>query len=229
MTAVKKILYKILGLKSYLKLISKTYICGINAGLWKNSYPELHHLKNIIRKGDICIDIGANMGYYSYFLSKYSGKTGKVYAVEPIKLFGEILKKNVNHKKKDNFIIYPYALGEKEQIVQMGVPVIDGVLHHGMTKVISEKNKDFEKVFDVEMRVPDDLFSGIEKIDFIKVDIEGYEHLVFSNMTNTIKRCSPIIQSELSGTENRKSVINLLTSIGYKTYVLDNKNFKEID
>ena len=66
MKAIKRFLYKTLGLKSYLKLVSRTYISGINAGLWKDNYPELHHLKNIVQKGDVCIDIGANMGYYSY-------------------------------------------------------------------------------------------------------------------------------------------------------------------
>jgi predicted PolB exonuclease-like 3'-5' exonuclease len=77
------------------------------------------------------------------------------------------------------------------------------------------------------MKIPDKVFADIAKIDFIKIDVEGYEHLVFENMIQTIEKHKPLIQSELSGKENRQSVISILKSLGYKTCILKNNNIVE--
>lgn len=202
---------------------------SVKAGFGKKKYPELYYLKSIIKPGYNCIDIGANMGYYSVFMSKYAGAAGKVYAVEPVPLFAEIWKKNVRRCKNRNLILFNYALGAQETTAEMGMPFINGVVHHGMTKVVTEESAGYEKKFRVEMKNPDVLFSEIEKIDFIKVDVEGYESIVFENMTELLKKHKPFIQSELSGSENRNTVINLLKSLDYKTYILRNDEMIEAD
>ncbi|MDL2228427.1 FkbM family methyltransferase, partial [Odoribacter sp. OttesenSCG-928-L07] len=182
---------------------------------------------NLILEGDFCIDIGANLGYYSYFMSKYVGNTGKVFAVEPIPNFAEIWKKNVAKTKIKNLYLFPFALGETNKTVKMGMPVIDGVLHHGMTKVISD-DSNYEKVFDVQMRNPKEVFGNLEKIDFIKVDIEGYESVVFEQLKEIISIHKPLIQSELGGIENRTKSIDILTNLSYKVCVLKDNNLIEI-
>jgi FkbM family methyltransferase len=226
---VKNILFRIFGLKSYLRIVSKVYIWMIKAGFGKTDYPELFYLKEIIKPGFTCIDIGANMGYYSVFMSKFAASNGHVYAVEPVPLFAEIWKKNTSSSKNKNLTLFNYALGESEGNVDMGMPVINGEVHHGMTKVLSEGNSGFSEKFSVSMKNPDQLFAEIKKIDFIKIDVEGYESIVFKNMQSTIIRCKPLIQSELSGAENRISVINLLEHIGYKCMILKNKNLELAD
>lgn len=223
------VLYKVFGLKTYLRFVSKIYIKYINLGFGKSKYQELHHLKKIVKPDSVCLDIGANMGYYSYFMSKYSGQNGKVYAVEPVPLFAEIWSKNMWKFKGDRLVLFPFALGEKEIEIEMGMPSVNGVIHHGMTKVVSESDSSFEKTFKAEMKNPDKLFAEIEKLDFIKVDVEGYESQVFCNMLETIKKHSPLIQSELSGKENRMKSIELLNSIGYKPHYLQAEKFEIAD
>lgn len=218
--------YKVFGLKTYLRFVSKVYINYIKLGFGKDKYQELYHLKNIIKQGDVCLDIGANMGYYSYFMSKLSGKNGKVYAVEPVPLFAQIWAKNMKRFLGENLVLFPFALGEKESQIEMGMPSVDGVIHHGMTKVVAEGDSSFEKTFKAEMKNPDRLFSDIERLDFIKVDVEGYESQVFANMQETIKKHSPLIQSELSGQENRIKSIELLNGIGYQAHYLKIDKFE---
>ncbi|MDD3739953.1 MAG: FkbM family methyltransferase [Bacteroidales bacterium] len=217
---VRIILLKLLGVKSYLRIISSIYIKLINMGWGKSKYPELHYLKNIINLGYNCIDIGANMGYYSYFLSKYSGPTGKIYAIEPVPLFCKIWEKNTSKTKFKNLTLFPFALGEKDSHVEMGTPMINGILHHGMTKIITKNDSGFNKTFTVEMKNPENLFSEIQKIDFIKIDVEGYESIVVENMIETIRKHKPLIQSELSGAENRLKVIKTITDLGYSVNYL---------
>lgn len=221
---VKNTLFKIFGLKTYLRIVSKVYILMVKAGIGKSDYPELFYLKEIIKPGFTCIDIGANMGYYSVFMSKFAGSTGSVYAVEPVPLFAEIWKKNTASSKNKNLTLFNCALGESEGKVEMGMPVINGEVHHGMTKVLSDENAAFDEKFTVNMKNPDRLFSEINKIDFIKIDVEGYESIVFANMQETILRCKPLIQSELSGAENRIKVINLLQNLDYQCMILKNNN-----
>ncbi len=194
-----------------------------------NSYPEIHFLKTIVKKGDFCIDIGANLGYYSTILSRIAGERGHVYAVEPIPLFNEIWKRNTKLSGYDNLTLLPYALGEKEGMVKMGTPERNGVLHHGMTRIVSSADDNYIKYYDVEMKRPDELFSGLQKVDFIKCDVEGYESHVFLNLVNTIKIWKPLIQTELSGEENRKAVYDLLRNLGYSTFILENEKLKEIN
>lgn len=222
MKFIKKALYKILGLKQYLKLVSKVYIAYTDNGFGKDQYPEIHYLKSIIKPGFTCVDIGANLGYYSYFLSQLSGHEGKVFAVEPIPVFAEIWKGNLKKYKSANLVLFPYALGDEEKLVEMGMPEVKGTVHHGMTRVVEENETGFEKKFSVEMKKPDSLFSSIEKIDFIKVDVEGYESNVFANMTDTIHKHKPIIQSELSGEKNRSKCIEILQNMGYEPHILKN-------
>ncbi|MEJ5267004.1 MAG: FkbM family methyltransferase [Bacteroidales bacterium] len=226
MKYLRKTLYKLLGIKLYLRLISNLYLKMINLGFFKNQHAEIHYLKSIIKPGDICIDIGANLGYYSYFMAKYCGIHGKVYAVEPVNLFTKILKKNTS--KFRNIIIYPYALGEENCVVKMAMPFIDGVLHHGMTKISKTENSEKVIYFDVEMCVPEKLFSDLERLDFLKIDVEGYENIVLTNMKNILQKFHPLIQCELSGELNRHNSLNFLQLLGYKPFILKNKELLPI-
>ncbi|MBU0764893.1 MAG: FkbM family methyltransferase [Bacteroidetes bacterium] len=223
MKIIRKLIVRLFGVKGYIRLASSIYIRLVGMGFLKKKYPELFYLKKIIRDGFVCIDIGANLGYYSVILSKFCGAQGKVLAVEPIPWFAEIWKKNVRRSRTNNLILLPYALGNENTTVKMGIPEVDGVVHHGMTKIISSGNDKYMHYFDVEMKIPDELFDGIERLDFIKCDVEGFESVVFSNMKTIIGKFRPLIQSELNGKENRRQVVGLLSEMGYVPKILNNK------
>lgn len=228
MKAIRKLIYSILGLHGYLRLISKVYIYLIRRGMLKSKYPELFFIKKIVKPGDTCLDIGANVGYYSHFLCKYSGIKGNVYAVEPIPDFRAVLMKNIPSKYKKNYILFPYALGSEEKKIEMGLPVVGGLIHHGMTHVLDSNDEHtMAQRFEVEMKVPDKLFSEIEKLDFVKCDVEGYEYYVFSNMKETLIKHKPIVQCELGG-EHKKDTIDLMKSLGYVVYALENESLKRL-
>ena len=228
MKKIRQIIYTFLGLENYLKLVSSVYIFIIKNGFQKKKYPELFYLREIIKPGFTCIDIGANLGYYSTFLSNLCGPDGSVYAVEPVPVFRKILERNLKRYKNQNVVIFPFALGQDEGQIKMGMPEVNGVIHHGMTKVVDDKNNKFVSYFEAEMKIPDNLFSQIQRIDFIKCDVEGYEHYVFTNMKNTLTKHNPIIQTELSGLENREKVYAFLNQLGYRCKVLENNKLKDV-
>jgi FkbM family methyltransferase len=219
MSVVRKILFKVLGVKKYLAFISKIYIRRVEKGKYQEKYPELHFLKHFIQPHFYCIDIGANLGYYSYFLSKYAHQ-GKVWGVEPVPIFAEILKKNCSSL---NFTHVPYALGGENTIITMTTPMVNGVFRHGLTKISTDKDSENSShTYQVEMKIPDELFHDFPHLDFVKCDVEGYEYIIFQNFMKVIQRHLPILQIEIQP-HLRENMYTLLQPLGYVPHKLENQ------
>ncbi|MCR5887765.1 FkbM family methyltransferase [Hymenobacter sp. J193] len=221
MKALRKLLVNTLGFERYIRLVSRVYLRLVGAGWGKTKYPELFFLRQLVKPGDVCLDIGANLGYYSVMLSKLTGPTGRVLAVEPIPAFQEIWRDNVRLSGHANLTLLPYALGGENTTVQMGTPERDGLLHHGMTKIAASNPQErYVRTYEVPMRVPDELLADLPRLDFVKCDVEGFEYEVFRHMQHMLRRHQPVIQTELNGLENRRQVVALLAGLGYKPFVL---------
>ncbi|HEX8429016.1 FkbM family methyltransferase [Hymenobacter sp.] len=222
---LRKLLVQTLGFKQYIRFVSGVYLRLVGAGWGKRQYPELFFLEKLIKPGFVCLDIGANLGYYSVALSRLAGPEGQVLAVEPIPDFQAIWQDNVKRSGVRNLTLLPYALGGQNTTVQMGTPERDGLLHHGMTKVAaSNPHEHYARTYDVPMRVPDDLLAHLPRLDFVKCDVEGFEFEVFRHMQATLRRFQPLIQTELNGLENRLAVVNLLAELGYKPFLLSERS-----
>ncbi|KAA9331506.1 FkbM family methyltransferase [Hymenobacter busanensis] len=222
MKALRKLLVGTLGFERYIRFVSRMYLRLVAVGWGKAKYPELFYLARLVKPGDVCLDIGANLGYYSVALSRLVGPTGKVLAVEPVPLFQRIWQDNVRLSGINNLLLLPYALGGQNTSVRMGTPARNGLLHHGMTKIAdSNPAEQYGQFYDVDMRVPDELLADFDRLDFVKCDVEGFEHQVFQHMQATLRRHRPVIQTELNGGDNRRQVSELLAGLGYRPYVLE--------
>lgn len=217
---IRRWLLKLLGLENYLLVVSRVYLWLVWTRLIEDRYPELFALEKFIRPGFHCIDIGANLGYYTVRLSRLSGPEGKVLAVEPIGLFRKILHRNVDRFARSNVEMVPYALGAKEQQVEMGAPRISGVLSHGRTRVLDGYDDGFARTFTAEMRVADRVFDHMKRMDFVKCDVEGHEPVIFRSFMNLIRRHRPVIQVEINSPENRKEMFELFETVGYRIAIL---------
>ena len=229
---LRALLLKTLGLEQYLSVVSDAYIRLIRARFMQKKYPELFFLKQIIKPGFVCIDIGANVGYYSTFLSQYAGKNGHVHAVEPVDLFSRLLKNNARKFALQNITFYQTALGGENKKIQMGTPTIDGVFRHGLTKIVDEKESQHLHTYQVDMRVPDELFSSLTHFDFLKCDVEGYEVFIIPHFLKTLAQFKPLIQMEISSEENRKQIFDLFIPLGYSVcklhqYALQKMNIND--
>lgn len=225
--SLRAILLNLLGHKNYLALVSRVYIQLIKWGFLKNKYPELFYLKELIKPGFVCVDIGANVGYYSVFLSQYASTNGSVHAVEPVDLFAGIFKKNTRVFALKNITLHQTALGGENKTIKMGTPVINGVFRHGLTKVVDDKTTDL-KTYDVAMQVPDELFANLQRFDFLKCDVEGYEVHLMPHFIKTISKFKPCIQMEISTAQNRNIIFDLFLPLGYHIHGLINNQLTKI-
>jgi FkbM family methyltransferase len=218
---LRALLLKILGTERYLSLVSRIYIQLVQAGMMKGKYPELFYLKQLIKPGFTCIDIGANVGYYSTLLSKYAGPSGHVHAVEPVALFQQIFTRNIQAFNCTNITLHPVALGGEMGAITMGTPMIDGVFRHGLTHVVEAgENTSNMHTYTVNMCTPESLFLNLGRLDFIKCDVEGYETILMPHFMTILNRFKPLIQIELGSEEHRKSIVDLFATSGYLPYKL---------
>jgi FkbM family methyltransferase len=220
---IKGFIFKSLGLKNYLRILQRGYFLSYKMGFLKGNINYSYHyfVKNLIKKGDVVVDIGANLGYYSILFAKWTGPSGKVFSVEPIAVYNQIF--NEKAKKYDNITLYPYALGLEEKKIELVSSPQTGFLNTGLPHVYdpqkdgSIESQEFK--FDAQMKIPSVLFAGLERIDYIKCDIEGFEYIVLSNMKEIIRKCKPKVQVEVWPNEE-ENLLQLFDELGYTPYKL---------
>ncbi len=226
MKFIKRLLYRIFDQRIYFRVVSFLFFILYFSGLLKISKKfKMHYfVSKLIRKGDMIIDIGANFGYYTKIFSRATGIEGIVWAVEPVPLYREILTKNVSGAS--NIVILPYALGEKESVEYMGIPG-DQPYRHGLTRILTADEKDENSSLRVEVKTPSELFGNLDKVDYIKCDIEGYESRVIPGFIDIIKQFRPVIQIEVLP-ENRRLINDMLFKEGYLAYRAFKNALREI-
>jgi FkbM family methyltransferase len=225
MGIINKILYKSLSQRNYLKFLNSSFLTLYKAGLLKNNPAYRYHyfVKNLVQPGDTVIDLGANLGYYSNLLQQWIGPSGRLYAVEPVIPFNEILQWRLKDKK--HVTILPYALGTEEKEITLVIPKNLSYLSTGLPNVYdSDTHGNLEEYgfkFKAKMKKGSELFKDLDRLDFLKCDIEGYEEYVFPEMKPVFEKHKPIIQVETWGT-HKKVVEDFLTSLDYVQYHLEN-------
>ena len=214
MTYFKWILFKLLGTNLYLRVVSALFFLMYRLNLLKGQTAFDYHyfVKKIIKEGDVVIDLGANLGYYSRIFSKLVGISGTVYCVEPVELYRSILKKNCKHC--GNLVILPYAVGANDnEEIKMGIPVTHGYFSHGRTCVLKE-NKKCLMTFNATVKTPDSLFPNLKRLDYLKCDIEGYESIAIPLFQNILRNFNPVLQIEIAK-QNRKQLVRFLAGMNY--------------
>ncbi len=214
-------MYKNLSLENYLRVLQRSYffLYKVGALRLKKEYAYHYFTKRLVRPGDVVIDIGANLGYYSILFAKWTGRNGKVVGVEPMPIYNKIYNELAAPYK--NIVLHPYALGDESKDIKMAVPLTGGYLHTGLPHVKENNVKaPADQIhFDARMVTPSQLFGSLPRIDYIKCDVEGYEYHVLSDMEDIIRKHMPTIHIEVC-LENVGKVKDLLYSMGYNQYIL---------
>jgi FkbM family methyltransferase len=130
--------------------------------------PERQLLKRILSPGDVVADVGANIGIYSEFLSRCVGPTGVVHSFEPSPDNFEHLRAATS--KLSNVRLSQNAVGEHSGRSRLYVSDKLNVDHR---TYLSEQNSRCSMPINVVAL--DDYFKSGQRVDLIKMDIQGYE------------------------------------------------------
>ena len=138
---------------------------------------EIALLCSLVKEGDHVLDVGANVGIHTMFLSRAVGSRGRVIAVEPDPVNASLLTANLEHNGCDNVTIARCALGNSTGTVQLfQVPT------HRANASLADITGHGESV-DVPLRTGEDVLAQFDcSPHLVKVDVEGCEPQVLSGL-----------------------------------------------
>lgn len=190
---------------------------GVSGDLLENGQrePEFMWIAKTEICGNVGMDIGSNIGYFSLFLCD---KMKKVICIEPDKRSRKLLKKNIDlNNFSGSTEIYDFAMsneiGDKKIYIAKANSNLSTLCRRGLSK------KDKYKSLKIKTRTIDSL--NLEELNFIKMDIEGYEVEVLSGGLETLDRtpnCKILMEvhPQFYGEDNNFSVVlEKLIKIGF--------------
>jgi len=186
-------------------------------GQWE---PHIRQtLKRLIREGDTVIDIGANIGTHTIYMSKLVGEKGNVIAFEPNEnnhnslFFSLLLNKCFNTK------IYQYGVGEKKEVMYIEKRWKDTKVVNNFGAISLQASRKDEEDESIHIRPLDDPEFSFQTIRLIKIDAEGMEDKVINGMKNLLHTNKPYLIVEIHPNEV-PGMIPLMQSVGYKMFQL---------
>lgn len=196
-----------------------------NYGYWEQHLYYFY--SKFIKDDHIIIDGGANIGFHTIQFAKLANK-GKVYSFEPQPLIFNVLSTNSLINGCTD-VIKQYRLGLSDDVSknlkmtplseQLFSPTCINYGGRGLTT--SDQGEE-----EVETTTIDNL--NLLKLDFVKLDVQGFELKTILGGINTIESNHPImfIENYINGSEDQE-VVKILKELGYIVYRLQCTEHKE--
>ena len=186
-------------------------------------------IEKLTNHGDVCLDIGANIGIYSLIFAKLSGNCQNVHSFEPVNHIRSKFILNSRLNNFDNININPFALGAKTEVINMN-QVKKGIFRGGTSSFIKNENweslnkEDFE-IVPVKVKTLDNYVEekNLDKLNFIKIDVEGFEWNVLQGGKKTLESFKPYILMEYdfkrhNNQQKPQEYKEFFEGIGYEAY-----------
>jgi len=137
-----------------------------------------------VRPGMTAVDVGANFGYYTLLFARLVGDSGKVFAFEPEMNNYEWLRRNIALNPVGNTTIERKAVSNRNGVIAMYLSPDNPGGHtifqvHGHARAVEVESVSLDAYFNS---------IGVGKIDVVKLDIEGAEHLALLGMARLLER-----------------------------------------
>lgn len=159
------------------------------------------HLRPIFQtfltSGAVAVDVGANVGAHTLTLAELVGKDGRIFAFEPNPAIRRRLERNLELNHFTQVTVHDCALGDTEGSMSLRVPAAgsDEASNPGLASLVALDTP--HDLVEVAVCRLDDLLDGsIERLDLLKVDVQGFEMSVFRGMTDVLQRFRPVIVFE---------------------------------
>lgn len=209
------------------------YVGGALALYGEYSRIELEIILDKIKPGDHVVEAGSHLGAHTVAIARKVGPKGHVIAFEPQTFLRQVLAANLGLQGLKWAEARFEALGEASG--EIDVPVVDygrvgnfGALELGAVRTRTRPDEGVFKAAQIRL---DDL--ELERLDFLKLDVEGMELEALQGAENSIRRLQPLIWIEFDRDERRGAIGSLLRSWGYSwreqlTALYNPANFRKV-
>jgi FkbM family methyltransferase len=192
---------------------------------------ELFLLRRVVRPGDVCVDVGAAGGAHLLVMAKQAGPAGIVLGFEPRPRSLRVLRTLVRASRlADRVRLHQQALADRVGTMALRIPVVPTRAHfHGSTEDRAMAAA-FARLPHREIEVPtaplDEVLAaeGIDRLDVLKLDVEGAELLVLSGAMQVLSELRPIVVLEADDLHQARfdatadDVITAVRDHGYRVY-----------
>jgi FkbM family methyltransferase len=168
-------------------------------------------IERVCRRGSCVLDIGANIGVHTLRFARTVGESGRVYAFEPMEYAYRKLVRNVSLNAYRNITAVQIALAERNVKQQR--------LYFRSSWATDGKRVDHDTIVDSERLDDWCVRLNLERVDLIKLDVDGNEFSVLSGAPLLLERCRPVIILEVAAyhfEDTRTNPLLTLQRLGYR-------------
>lgn len=176
---------------------------------------EVDVFRRFVGPGAIALDVGANIGTHTLALARMAGPGGLVVAFEPQRLVFQNLCANVALNSLDNVHCVNAAVGASGGELRLGEP--DPSVDNNFGGVELSLLSGFRQVVPVP-RVTLDGLLDVERLQLVKIDVEGMEAEVLRGAQRTLAALRPVLYVENDRVGNSASLLGLLRDLDYVCY-----------
>jgi len=185
---------------------------------------EKNYLLGLVEPGSTLLEIGANIGAYTLYLSEKLGPSGTLHAFEPFRLLNQILNGNLALNGVANVHTHKVALGNwPMRTITADGPNLNRKDNYGASSLVADSLKTWFLVDPIPERIEiyplDSMDLEIMKIDLIKIDAERMEYEILKGARETIKRNHPILYVENNSPDP-------ITGLSFEEFVLVEFGYK---
>jgi FkbM family methyltransferase len=210
--------------------VSPTWLAHLFKAVAKQHHKELIPVfARFIPQDAVVFDVGAHAGQFAKIFARLAPK-GRVYAFEPGTYARSILRLALYLNRASNVAIVPMGLGEAPGLAVMTLPVKRpgsygfGLAHLGAHDRPGETREEAIALTTIDAFAA---LAGLARLDFVKVDIEGWELRLVRGALATLRRFRPVMLLEIVGShlarggDDVAGAWRLLGELDYRAHVLD--------
>ena len=184
---------------------------------------EINNLQKIIKDTDICWDIGANIGFYSFLFGSIA-KNGQVISFEPVSHTFNDLKKAKELNNYHNVELKNLALGS--EVKKKKIFFDNNELSMGTASFLGSNS--FENSETVRIDMIDNIYKLLKIPDFIKIDVEGVQVEVIKGGGNFFEKYSPLIMIEIDK-DTERWLEDYLLNLNYQFFKFKKNSICQVE
>lgn len=200
--------------------------------LMEGTYDYVMHkvIERRIKPGMVCMDIGANLGEVTLHMARKVGRNGTVYSFEPAPLAYKRLISHIQRNRADAVVkAFDVALSDANGLVTFAF-ADENADNQALGSIVNKSRDELTRQTVVEGCTLDSFVDkyAINRIDFIKIDIQGGEWLLFEGGKRVFSELGPDLLIEISpldliqiGKDSRQ-LTKRIEAFGYGIYTLGN-------
>lgn len=189
--------------------------------------PTVRFIRSYLQRNNVAIDVGAQIGYLTLVMSTSASSTTQVYSFEPEERNIRRFRRNIQLNKLTNVTLLEQAAGQQRGSIRLYLSSDANAGTHSTVFIEGNVSDAFVDIpcttidFEVTER-------GLNRLDLLKIDVEGGEIDVIKGATDTLTRFHPVVITELSdslqqarGTTCRDFKVTM-AEFGYSPFTINN-------